>query len=372
LHNKYAERRYLCKGDDEPAHNKKVALLMAHGAHTLLNNLLGLRHAAKDIELFSRRRSRSQLAGGSKTLFRGRGLEFEEVRHYQAGDELRAIDWRVTARTGIAHTKLFREERERPVFLLVDQRRSMAFGSRCCFKSVQAAEVAALLSWAALDHNDRIGGLVFNEQRHIDIRPARNRGAALHMLKALDTFSNELIAKPARSIAESAATKTTPTAINLEQMLVELRRVARPGSAVFIVSDFIDFDDASIKQLHQLARHCDINAILIYDPMEQDLPAQGAMAFTDGAQRRILNTSARGLRRDFSALFSQRIDHTRTALLRLGIELNTLSTDSDALNALTNWYRSGRNQSTPASPHQSTDSSNSKNPLGSAPGSAAS
>ena len=248
----------------------------------------------------------------------------------------------------------------------------MAFGSRCCFKSVQAAEVAALLSWAALDHNDRIGGLIFNEQRHIDIRPARNRGAALHMLKALDTFSNELIAKPARSIAEPAATKTTPTAINLEQMLVELRRVARPGSAVFIVSDFIDFDDACIKQLHQLARHCDINAILIYDPMEQNLPAQGAMAFTDGAQRRILNTSARGLRRDFSALFSQRIDNTRTALLRLGIELNILSTDSDALSALTSWYRSGRNQPTRAGLHQPTDSSDSKNPLGRAPGSAAS
>ena len=345
---------------------------MARGAHTTLNNLLGLRHAAKDIELFSRRRSRSQLAGASKTLFRGRGLEFEEVRHYQAGDELRAIDWRVTARTGIAYTKLFREERERPVFLLVDQRRSMAFGSRCCFKSVLAAEVAALLSWAALDHNDRIGGLVFNEQRHIDIRPARNRGAALHMLKALDTFSNELVARPTRSVAEPATKQTAPAAINLEERLAELRRVARPGSAVFIVSDFIDFDDACIKQLHQLARHCDINAILIYDPMEQDLPAQGAMAFTDGIQRRVLNTAARGLRRDFSALFSQRVDDTRTALLRLGIELNTLSTDSDALSTLTSWYRSGRNQSTSASLHRSSEPSNSKNPLGRTPGRAVS
>ena len=345
---------------------------MARGAHTTLNNLLGLRHAAKDIELFSRRRSRSQLAGGSRTLFRGRGLEFEEVRHYQGGDELRAIDWRVTARTGIAHTKLFREERERPVFLLADQRRSMAFGSRCCFKSVQAAEVAALLSWAALDHNDRIGGLVFNEQRHIDIRPARSRGAALHMLKALDTFSNELIAKPTSSVAQPAKPQTTPPAISLEQMLAELRRVARPGSAVFIVSDFIDFDDACVKQLHQLARHCDINAILIYDQMEQNLPAQGTMAFTDGAQRRILNTSARGLRRDFSASFSKRIDDTRTALLRLGIELNTLSTHSDALSALASWYRSGRNQQTSSNFHRSTESHNSKNPLRSSSSSTAS
>ncbi|NNC54316.1 MAG: DUF58 domain-containing protein, partial [Pseudomonadales bacterium] len=148
---------------------------MAKGATTQIESLLNLRHAAREIALFARQRSRSQLAGGSKTLFRGRGLEFEEVRHYQAGDELRAIDWRVTARSGVAHTKLFREERERPVFVLVDLRDSMAFGSQHCFKSVQACETAALVAWAALQHNDRIGALVFNQQQHTEIRPARNR-----------------------------------------------------------------------------------------------------------------------------------------------------------------------------------------------------
>jgi len=318
---------------------------MANGAATQLESLLKLRHAAKEIAVFTRQRSRSQLAGSSKTLFRGRGLEFEEVRHYQAGDELRAIDWRVTARSGVAHTKLFREERERPVFVMVDLRESMAFGSQRCFKSVQAAEVAALVGWAALQHNDRVGGLVFNASRHTEIRPARNRAAVLHLINSMHAYACELV-QPATNKAapdhpSNAASNTGKT--SLATMLAELRRVARPGSAAFVLSDFADFDHDCIKHLHQLARHCDVNAIMLYDPMEQTLPSRGLMAFTDGQQRIEVDTAASYLQQEYSGQFVQRVEHLRSELGKLAIDLKTLSTGDNALDALLAWYRPARN-----------------------------
>ena len=120
----------------------------ARGAYLELNELIALRFPAKQLKLGRKKRALSNLAGPNKTNFRGRGIDFEEVRRYQPGDDIRTIDWRVTARTGSAHTKLFREERERPVLVVVDQRSSMFFGSSHCFKSVLAGQLAACLHGA--------------------------------------------------------------------------------------------------------------------------------------------------------------------------------------------------------------------------------
>ncbi len=129
-----------------------------------------------------------QLSGNYLANIKGRGMEFAEVRHYQPGDDVRAIDWAVTARTGKAHTKLFQEEKERPVFLLVDVSDSMIFGSQLVFKSVQACHLAALLSWQAKQRNDRLGGIVFNQQQVAELKPtSRNKGlmAFLHQSQTL-------------------------------------------------------------------------------------------------------------------------------------------------------------------------------------------
>ena len=131
----------------------------ARGAYVDVNELIALRFPVRQLKLSRRNRALNALAGPNKSNFRGRGIDFEEVRNYQAGDDIRTIDWRVTARTGAAHTKLFREERERPVLVVVDQRNSMFFGSQFCFKSVLAAQLGALVAWSALSDNDRVGGL---------------------------------------------------------------------------------------------------------------------------------------------------------------------------------------------------------------------
>ena len=147
----------------------------AHGVYAELADLIALRYGARNLQIGKRKRALSVLAGPNKSNFRGRGIDFEEVRGYQPGDDIRTIDWRVTARTGSAHTKLFREERERPVLLVVDQRNSMFFGSQHCFKSVLAAQLASLLAWSALNNGDRVGGLVFNDNQHREFRPRRSR-----------------------------------------------------------------------------------------------------------------------------------------------------------------------------------------------------
>lgn len=304
---------------------------MSSGASTVLSELIAMRFQARDLELFARGPARAQAFGTRASLFRGRGLEFEEVRHYQAGDELRAIDWRVTARTGTAHTKLFREERERPVLLLVDLRPTMGFGSVRRFKSVAAADVTALLAWAALQNGDRVGGLVFGRAGHEEIRPARNRSSVLKILRSVHRHCEE-ISRPGEA-AGGAAQVQNPMA----DMLSELRRVARPGAGIFLLSDFMDFDAACTQELHLLARHCDINAIHFFDPLETALPAAGRLAFRDGPERIELDTGDASLRERFRerSLAHQRFLEQSFAAHR--VALRSLGTGADPAAQLQNW-----------------------------------
>ena len=310
---------------------------MATGAQTQLKQLIELRHSVGDLRLFARSKALSQLAGDIKTQFRGRGLDFEEIRQYQPGDDIRAIDWRVTARTGTAHTKLYQEERERPVLVAVDQRQSMAFGSRCCFKSVQAAELASLLSWAALAQNDRIGGLVFNDSAHHDIRPARSKSAVLQLLSSINRFNT----------TASISSTANPDMIN--EAIIDLRRIAKPGSAIFVISDFIGLNQEGIKQLHLLKKHCDINALFISDPMEQHLPrgaggvfGDAGSVFTDGIKRRTYNLADPQLRQDFAAGFESRWQQLKQQLGSHDIPVLAIGTDQDAGLLLRRYYQANR------------------------------
>ncbi len=211
----------------------------ARGAYAELEDLIALRFPARQLRLARRNRALSVLAGPNKSNFRGRGIDFEEVRSYQPGDDIRSIDWRVTARTGSAHTKLFREERERPVLVAVDQRSSMFFGSSHCFKSVLAAQLASLLAWSALDGGDRVGGLVFNDAGHREIRPRRSRKTVLALLSQVAEYNQrpapggsrprEQLRRHAVQPAPHCATGQQPVH---RQRLSRRRRGARPGAPV--------------------------------------------------------------------------------------------------------------------------------------------
>ena len=298
----------------------------ARGAYAALEDLIALRFPARQLRLARRNRALSVLAGPNKTNFRGRGIDFEEVRSYQPGDDIRSIDWRVTARTGSAHTKLFREERERPVLVAVDQRNSMFFGSSYCFKSVLAAQLASLLAWSALDAGDRVGGLVFNNASHREIRPRRSRRTVLALLSHVAEYN----------LALPLAARDSGT---FADALANLRRIVRPGSSLFIVSDFRGAEEEHAREhLFQLAQHVEITAIACSDPLEADLPRAGHYAVTDGARRSELDTADRSLRNAYHERSRQQRELLSTDLLRLGIPLLQATTAQAPFTLLQTFY----------------------------------
>ena len=299
----------------------------ARGAYVELANLIAQRFPAAKLQLARRNRALSTLAGPNKSNFRGRGIDFEEVRNYQAGDDIRTIDWRVTARTGNAHTKLFREERERPVLVVVDQRSSMFFGSRHCFKSVLAAQLGALLAWSALQGGDRVGGLVFNEQGHHDIRPRRSRKTVLGLLSQIVEFNRQL------------PLDASDTQQDFSEVITNLRRIARPGTSLFLVSDFRGYDsNGAREQLFELAKHTEITALACTDPMEADLPRAGSYTVTDGSQRSRLQTADARTRQLFRQHFDQRRSTLAEDFLRLGIPLLDVATHESPFAVLQTFY----------------------------------
>ena len=298
-------------------------------AHTLIANpvsvtkeaLIALHAPAASLALKSVK-IRSQ-QGGHLSPFKGRGMEFDEVRPYQPGDDVRTIDWRVTARSGKPHTKRFREERERSVLFWVDYRAPMFFATRGVFKSVLAAHAAALLAWSAVRHGDRLGGLVFSETKHEAMRPQRGKKGVLHFIQALVNHHAEgpIPAGPYQKVQSEEAAL---------QALIRLRRVARPGSLVFLMSDFRSLGPQGEAHLAQLSRHCDVLLLFISDPLEHNLPPAGQYRLSQGAKSLTLDTRDPAVRHRYHQKFQNRQNDLQALSQRYGIYFLPCGT-SDAL-----------------------------------------
>ena len=270
-------------------------------------------------------RVNSLQTGAYVSHFRGRGMEFDESRPYQPGDDPRSIDWRVTARSTTAYTKLFREERERPVLVVVDLRANMHFATRGCFKSVNASRAAALLSWAAHHRGDRLGGLVFGDTTHRELKPKLGRQAALR-------FVHELVDHPDWSNRELAAGHDP--AQPLTQAMSALRRVARPGSLVVIFSDFLGFNRSAQSYLSSVARHNEVLAVFLNDPIESKLPPPGRYRLVSGEQELAIDTFATTARKDYEAAYAKRSRELEAFCQRYGVHLMPLSTEDDPVSSL--------------------------------------
>ncbi len=270
-------------------------------------------------------RINSLQTGAYVSHFKGRGMEFDESRPYQPGDDPRNIDWRVTARSSEAYTKLFREERERPVLIMTDLRSNMHFATRGCFKSVSGARAAALLAWAAHFRGDRLGGLVFGDTRHRELRPRLGRQAALRYL-------HELVTHPDWKIStDQGSTDEEPP---LTQAIAMLRRVTHPGSLVIIISDFVGLSRAAKSYLTGIARHNEVLAIFLSDPVERQLPPPGRYRLVSHDEEMAIDTYARGARADYRHAFEERAHDLDIFCHRYGIHLLPLSTDEDPVKAL--------------------------------------
>lgn len=263
--------------------------------------------------------------GAYVSHFRGRGMEFDESRPYQPGDDPRNIDWRVTARSSEAYTKLFREERERPVLVVVDLRSNMHFATQGSFKSVVASRAAALISWAAHHRGDRLGGLIFGDSTHRELKPRLGRQAALR-------YVHEIVKHPDWHENESGpADDGEPP---LTQAMAALRRVARPGSLAVVISDFIGFSRPAQAYLAGVARHNEVLAVFVSDPLEHDLPPPGRYRLVSHESELAIDTYARTARKDYEHAFEQRKHDLQQFCQLYGIHLLTISTEEDPVESL--------------------------------------
>lgn len=301
------------------------------GLNITMKELLYYQGKSNLLDLNPRKTIQAKLAGSYLAKTKGRGMEFDEARHYQPGDDIRAIDWRVTARTGKTHTKLYREEKERPVFVLVDFSSSMYFGTQFLFKSVQAAHLASLIAWSAAKRGDRIGGLVFNNEQHREFKPLTRQKAVLSLLNGLVEMHQQK--------------NDQPTSGYFAQACARLRRLARPGSLVFLISDFEDLDDAATQHISRIARHCEIVGFQITDPFEHQLPkvsVQQQVALTDGNN---MQSFILGEEKTSQAYFlnnSQMFDRIATDLSRNNVQLRQISSAESLENQLMAQYRGER------------------------------
>ena len=243
------------------------------GAYVDLQDLQQLRHFAS-VAVNSPTLARTAAGSGrhrSKAL--SRGMEFEEVRLYQAGDDVRNIDWRVTARTQVTYTKCYRDEKEKPVITMVDQRRSLFFGSQHCFKSVYGCHLAAVINWLSTKRGDRAGGLVIGTHQIQESRPSRSHLAVNRWLHMLQSHNIQL---------KASATHREPSFSNALQ---QLQRIARTGTECILISDCYDIDESSIKLLYQLRKHNHLTLYWLTDPLEQNLPDIRQLTVSNGHEK---------------------------------------------------------------------------------------
>lgn len=272
--------------------------------------------------------SKQARRGDFRSLFKGKGMAFSEVRQYQPGDDVRSIDWRVTARRGgQPHTKIFEEERERPVYIVVDQRSHLFFGTQRCFKSVLACEIGALLAWQALAVGDRTSHLVIEDREILQHRPQAGKRGVLACLQALVQANQKLWhmrqhPEAFQNTPKQASQHASEQRPYFTEALESVSRLAKPGSYVVLISDFAGLaEEASQHALRKLAEHTHTYGIFLYDLLEAQLPKADRLDFTNGTQAYTLDTRSKNTRTQYQAQFLQHLQQTQGLFQNVGIPL---------------------------------------------------
>ncbi len=292
---------------------------MTEGVTAELAELIALQRYAQMMHASTEGRVAVQ-AGRHLSKLRGRGMDFSEVRNYQAGDEIRHMEWRVTARTGRPHVKLYAEERERPVVVLVDFSPTMFFGTRLAFKSVIAARLAALIAWTVVKQGDRLGGLLFSHEEHSEFNPRGRESGVLPFLAALSHYT---FATPWKSSKPSLESGT------LSYALQRARRVAKPGSLVVLMSDFYNLDKNSEQHLSRLRTHNDILVYHLCDSLEIAPPKPAQYAITDGQQELLLDTTIDSVQQAYRQYCEERLATLDAQFKRLCIQSVQVTSEND-------------------------------------------
>lgn len=274
--------------------NSLLKSIKSNGTELSIDELLLYQAKSALINLSASKNLHGKMSGNYLARSKGRGMEFDEVRHYQTGDDIRAIDWRVTARTGKTHTKLFREEIERPVLIATDLNSNMLFGTKLLYKSVQAAHIASLVAWHAKARGDRVGGIVFNEQEHQELKPRSRKQGVLHYLHALMQIHTST-----HALNDSA---NIPE--NFVANCMRIRQIAKPGSLVYLITDGHQLCSEAIRHLSHISRHCELVVCLISDPLENQLPETKEkmnVCITDGKNQQQLTLGDQNIAQSYKS-----------------------------------------------------------------------
>lgn len=306
------------------------------GVYASLDELIRLQFKAQGFSFLPRQPIHSVLSGRHASRLRGRGLNFEELRNYLPGDDPRSIDWKVTARVGEPFVRVYTEERDRPVMLLVDQRIGMFFGSRRSMKSVAAAEAAAAGAWRVLSVGDRVGAVVFNDTEIEVIAPHRSQQRVMQILKQVVRMNHAL----------HAGTEVAPNPGMLNEALERVGQFVKHDGLVCLVTDGYGIDEQTRRLVTRLSQHNDVLALFIYDPLEQELPDAGRLVFSDGVGQLEVNTGEQKLRRDFAEDFETRLQRLQTVSRKYAMPLIPLHTDAPVLEQIREvlGYRPGRSK----------------------------
>ena len=255
--------------------------------------------------------------GPHHSRLRGRGMDFSEARNYQAGDDVRHMEWRMTARTGRPHVKVYHEERERPLMLVVDFSPSMFFGTRVAFKSVIAARLAAIIAWTAALHGDRVGGLLYSPDAQQSFTPRGRHAGVLPFLAGLSHYSQ----------AQPSDYNTTPQI--MDNAITQIQRLLKPGTMIVLISDFYLWQDHHEPLWRRLSGHHDLLGYLICDPLELGPPVPQAYGMSNGSNDLLVDTSMTNVRQGYQAYCQQRIKRLTQQLHRIPMPLTQVSTETN-------------------------------------------
>jgi uncharacterized protein (DUF58 family) len=243
------------------------------------------------------------------------------------GDDIRNLDWKVTARTGKPHTKVFQEERERPIITLLDLNPSMYFGTRTRLKVVQAARLAATIGWATIRRGDRIGGLIYSGDAHHEVRPAGGRRGALRFISLMSRWAEAY-----------TPTDFTHHSAGLAAALKRLRRVARPGSLVFLISDFYAANEECERHLAYLRKHNDVIACQVLDAIETEPPPPANYPVSDGLHSGLLDLNGSG-RDQYRQFFQRQQEMVKDLFRQQGIARLVVTGEDDAAEVLARLFK---------------------------------
>ena len=301
--------------------------------HVDLAHLRSFERLGKSISFLPKQKARSILNGQHASRMKGRGLNFEELRHYSRGDDIRTIDWKVTARTQTPYVRVYTEERDRPVFLVVDQRMSMFFGSQLNMKSVTAAEAAALAAFAVRAKGDRVGGIIFNDHDLVEHRPRASKDALNRLLNSLATANCAL-----------SANASTQEIMPINTPLEAAARIVKTNALVLVFSDFDGMDGDTEKLLSRLSQKNEVILFSVSDPLKDKFPDLKNLVVTDGELQVFLDVETENTRVRLEEFTAGRLATLLLISKKYGLPVVPLSSAKETLSQILYMFGARRGQ----------------------------